>query len=70
MLLFFMLNDFFQFVGDKFPFLVISSIALRLIFLLPELPEHSSANVTYVMVGVGEAIIPHMKEDIEGYLLI
>ena len=39
---------------SKFPFFVISSIALRLIFLLPELPEHSSANVTYVMVVTSE----------------
>ena len=35
----------------KFPFVAISSIALWQIFQLPELPEHSSANVTYVMVA-------------------
>ena len=34
---------------SKVPFLVILSIALWQIFQLPELPEHSSANVTYVM---------------------
>ena len=35
----------------KVPFFVILSIHLRQIFQLPELPEHSSANVTYVMVS-------------------
>ena len=35
---------------SKFPFFVILSIALWQIFQMPELPEHSPANVTYVMV--------------------
>ena len=30
----------------------------------------SSQGVTLLFVGVGEAIIPHLKEDIQGYLLI
>ena len=30
----------------------------------------SSQTVTWLFVGVGEAIIPHLKEDIQGYLLI
>ena len=34
-----------------FRFFVNSSIALWQIFQLPELPEHSSANVTYIMVS-------------------
>ena len=29
----------------------------------------SSQTVTWLFVGVGEAIIPHLKEDIQGYLL-
>ena len=35
---------------SKVPFYVISMIDLWQIFQLPELPEHSSANVTYVML--------------------
>ena len=30
----------------------------------------ASLSVTWLFVGVGEAIIPHLKEDIQGYLLI
>ena len=30
----------------------------------------SSQSVTWLFVGVGQAIIPHLKEEIQGYLLI
>ena len=30
----------------------------------------SSQTITWLFVGVWEAIIPHLKEDIKGYLLI
>ena len=30
----------------------------------------SFQTVIWLFVGVGEAIIPHLKEDIQGYLLI
>ena len=37
-------------------------------------PEKGSVSaslpVTWLFVGVGEAIIPHLKEDIQGYLLM
>ena len=36
---------------QNFRFFVILSVALWQIFQLPELPEHSSANVTYVMIA-------------------
>ena len=30
----------------------------------------SSQTVIWLFVGVGEAIVPHLKEDIQGYLLL